>query len=57
VQDNGKGISKEGQTKLFQNYASLGEHKACNQRGTGLGLCICKQIVEKMNGNIKVEST
>jgi signal transduction histidine kinase len=50
------GISKEGLSKLFVNFASLAEHKDQNQRGTGLGLSICKQIIEKMGGDVEVES-
>jgi len=50
------GISKEGQEKLFQNYSSLEEHKNCNSRGTGLGLCISNKIIKKMGGHITVSS-
>ena len=54
VKDTGSGISKEFQAHIFDTYASKDAEK---QQGFGLGLALCKIIVEKMGGNIKVEST
>ncbi len=55
VQDEGKGISKEEQTTLFQPYHRL---KSVNKDtpGLGLGLSICKQIIEAHGGKIWVSS-
>jgi signal transduction histidine kinase len=56
VIDNGVGIKKEDHEKLFridQNVTTLGTSK---ERGTGLGLILCKEFVEKNNGNIRMES-
>jgi CheY-like chemotaxis protein len=56
VRDTGIGIKKEDLPKLFQKYQQVGD--AGNYvRGTGLGLTICKDIVEKHGGRIWVEST
>ena len=56
VEDNGTGISKEGQAKLFMDYNKLQENEKSNTQGTGLGLSICKKIIESMGGRIKVDS-
>jgi len=57
VKDNGIGISDDKQAKLFD----LGEIEAtlgtANEKGTGLGLMLCKEFVEKHEGRIWVEST
>jgi len=56
VKDNGIGISKDRVEKLFQ----IGENKSfpgtANEKGTGLGLILCKEFVEKNGGKIWVES-
>jgi signal transduction histidine kinase len=54
VQDNGPGISREGQTRLFKPYRRL--ESGVKSSGTGLGLAICKQLVEAHEGRISVES-
>ncbi len=56
IQDNGAGISKESQQKLFSDFGKLNEHKQMNIKGTGLGLSICKQLIEQMGGNVRVQS-
>ena len=56
VEDNGTGISKEGQAKLFMDYNKLQENEKSNAQGTGLGLSICKKIIESMGGRINVHS-
>jgi signal transduction histidine kinase len=56
VTDNGVGIQKEALEKLFridQSYTTAGTQ---NERGTGLGLILCKEFVEKHGGRIWVES-
>jgi len=56
VSDNGVGISKESISKLFridENYSTLGTQ---NEEGTGLGLILCKELIERHDGRIWVES-
>ncbi|MDN5201859.1 tetratricopeptide repeat protein [Fulvivirgaceae bacterium BMA10] len=55
IQDTGVGISKEDQAKLFEleTYSTIG---TANEKGTGLGLLLCKDFVEKNGGKIWVES-
>jgi CheY-like chemotaxis protein/nitrogen-specific signal transduction histidine kinase len=54
VTDTGSGISPEFIDKIFDTYASQDAEK---QKGFGLGLALCKIIVEKMGGHINVKST
>lgn len=54
--DTGLGISKEAQAKLFEKFYRVQTDKTREITGTGLGLFIVKEIVEKMNGTIRVES-
>ena len=54
--DSGYGISKEGIKELFQDFIKLKEHSNINQGGTGLGLQICKKIIQKMGGKISISS-
>ena len=56
VQDEGIGISKDGILKLFNDYQMINISAHRGTEGTGLGLVICKQLVEKMGGAIGVES-
>lgn len=56
IEDNGVGISEEGQKNLFIDFGKLTENGDRNKSGTGLGLSICKKIIEQMGGNVKVES-
>jgi signal transduction histidine kinase len=58
VTDTGAGIKKEDIPKLFQKFVMVGgsEQKALNTQGTGLGLYICKSIVELHGGKIWVKS-
>lgn len=51
VTDTGPGISPEEQVKLFQKFARA-ESVIGKTTGTGLGLYICKRLVEKFNGKI-----
>ncbi len=58
VKDNGVGISKEDLFKLFTKFGRLDNSyvAAATSGGTGLGLYICKSLVELMGGKIKVSS-
>ena len=49
-------MSKKNQRKLFKMFSVLEETRHMNQTGCGLGLTICKNIIEKLRGDIYVES-
>ena len=53
VKDTGSGIAPEFIDQIFNTYASK---DAEQQKGFGLGLALCKIIVEKLGGTIRVES-
>jgi signal transduction histidine kinase len=57
VEDTGPGLTDEERSKLFQKYSELEGRKKAELKGTGLGLFICKSIVEAHGGTIGVEST
>ena len=56
VKDEGVGIKPEYIDKLFDFGFSKTRISKSNERGSGLGLILCKEFVEKNNGEIKVES-
>ncbi|WP_435257640.1 ATP-binding protein [Thioclava sp. FR2] len=56
VEDSGRGISRDMQHRLFQEFGRIENAGAPKVEGTGLGLSICKRIVESLNGDISVES-
>jgi len=56
VTDTGIGISPEQQAKLFQSFQQAETSTSRKFGGTGLGLVICKSIVEMMGGKIWIES-
>jgi signal transduction histidine kinase/DNA-binding response OmpR family regulator len=56
VKDNGAGIPAEEIAHLFEKYRQCGNNKNFTHKGTGLGLVICKMIVEAHRGKIWVES-
>jgi signal transduction histidine kinase len=56
IRDTGKGIEEENLCKLFNNrehYTTFGTN---NEKGSGLGLILCKEFIELMGGEIFVES-
>jgi PAS domain S-box-containing protein len=56
VADQGPGMSSEVRNQLFTPFSSDRESPENTQRGSGLGLPICKQLVEQMDGEIGVNS-
>ncbi len=56
VTDTGVGISSQEQDKLFQPYSQATAEVARLHGGTGLGLVICRQLVQLMGGQIKLAS-
>jgi signal transduction histidine kinase len=56
VQDNGVGIKPDVLKILFDKTAPYTTRGTANEKGTGLGLILCKEFVEKNGGRIWVES-
>ncbi|MEH2119617.1 PAS domain S-box protein [Nostoc sp.] len=56
VIDTGIGIALEDQPKVFEKFRQVGDTLTDKPKGTGLGLPICKQIVDHHGGRIWVES-
>jgi signal transduction histidine kinase len=56
VSDNGIGIAKEAIKNLFELGAADTTHGTSNETGSGLGLVICREFVERHGGKIWVES-
>jgi signal transduction histidine kinase len=57
VRDNGEGIRAQDLPRLFQKFTQIDSSATRQAGGTGLGLVICKGIVEQHGGRIWVEST
>lgn len=56
VSDTGIGISKEDIPRLFTEFFRADNAKAIEENGTGLGLVIVKEVVDRLGGSIEVES-
>jgi len=56
VEDTGSGISEEDQKELFQPYRSRSVDRGDNLSGLGIGLALCKSLVELQGGKIWVQS-
>lgn len=54
IEDNGIGIEKQYQKQIFSAFKRL--HSRDQYEGTGIGLAICKKIIERHNGTIQIDS-
>ncbi|MGB7206449.1 MAG: ATP-binding protein [Anderseniella sp.] len=57
VRDTGEGITPEGLASIFDRYTQASHSTSTAERGSGLGLSICREITTLMGGTIDVEST
>ncbi len=56
IKDSGVGMTSDALSKLFQDNVSYSTFGTANEKGIGLGLVLCKDFMNKMNGNIEIES-
>ena len=56
VKDSGVGIQEENKLKLFSEDKHYSTRGTQNEKGTGLGLLLCKEFIEKIGGAISVDS-
>ncbi|MBB6002465.1 tetratricopeptide repeat-containing sensor histidine kinase [Arcicella rosea] len=56
IKDDGQGISQEAQSKIFNKYTSYSSFGTAQEKGSGLGLLLCKELIEKNQGKIWFES-
>lgn len=56
IKDTGVGIAKENIKKLFYINTHFSTRGTANEKGTGIGLLLCKEFMEKHNGSITIES-
>jgi signal transduction histidine kinase len=56
VKDNGIGMTEETKNRLFNLGNSVSKNGTAGEKGTGLGLLLCKEFIDKHNCRISVES-
>src|SRR5207302_6496915 len=56
VSDTGSGIAKEDQERIFERLFQIKAGDATTEQGVGLGLYLCRELVQLHGGNIWVES-
>ena len=56
IEDNGIGMTKEFQKIIFESFTRADDKRTSKIQGTGLGMTVVRNIVNMMNGNIKIES-
>jgi len=57
VNDNGKGMSSDEINKLFYIHTHFSYEGTHGEKGAGIGLLLCKELVELNGGKLKVKST
>ncbi|MCB1049573.1 MAG: HAMP domain-containing histidine kinase, partial [Acidobacteria bacterium] len=57
IYDNGPGIPKEDEPKIFQRFFRCGNELTREQTGTGLGLALVKEIIEQNGGRVRLHPT
>jgi len=57
VADTGIGISETDQERLFRIDKKFSLRGTANEEGSGIGLILCKELIEKNNGKIRIHST
>lgn len=57
IKDTGEGIPEDFQDKLFLPFEQVNQGRFSKHRGAGLGLVICKSLIDAMHGNIAVVSS
>ena len=55
IEDDGPGIGREEQEKLFDMFYTANNERGDSRRGLGLGLALCKSIITAHGGNIGVK--
>lgn len=56
IKDNGEGINPEALPKIFDRFYRIEKSRATKHGGAGLGLSICRELIETIGGSIEVES-
>jgi K+-sensing histidine kinase KdpD len=56
IQDFGCGIPENKLESLFINFNKIDKHSKRNKFGVGLGLSICKSLIEQMAGSVAIET-
>ena len=56
VEDTGIGIAEKHLNRVFDKFVQIDSSNQKMHKGTGLGLALCKELVEILNGEIKIES-
>ncbi len=57
VSDNGVGMNDETRKKLFGISSNISTPGTANEKGSGFGLVLCKEFIDKLGGTISVKST
>ena len=56
VSDNGIGMDEEKRKKLFDIFSNITSAGTAKEKGSGLGLVLCKEFAERLGGSIEVKS-
>lgn len=56
VKDNGPGVLPEHQMRIFEMFQTLGKADRFGNKGTGIGLCTVKSLVQLLHGRIELKS-